>query len=246
MRAWSFSRYETYSKCPWRAKLQYVDKSPTPPKPQADRGTSLHENAQAWVRADDGAELHDDLRSLEANLAELRKLYAGGIVDIEDEWGWSRDLAAFTDWKSAWLRMKLDFHVRLNEETTLVVDYKSGGKDGKQISHTEQGELYAVGAYLKRPAVNEVFVEFWYGDQNDSMKTRYSAQQIEPLIVKWIDRGNQVTSGVYKPRPNIFTCRFCPFRLQEDGGSGACEHAVKIVKPARKKPSSGGFFSFNN
>lgn len=241
MKSWSFSSYELYTKCPYRVKLKYVDRSPEPPREQATRGTDLHNLAQAWVRGEI-EELHADLRSLTDELTRLKQLYAEGRVKIEEPWAWSSNFATQVDWKEAWVRMKLDFHVELSDTASLVVDYKSGKRDGKQIAHTEQGSLYAVGAYLRRPETKDVYVEFWYGDQKDSQKNHYNEEQLQAQLVRWLERGNKVTSGVYPPRANIYTCRYCPYRRAEDGGTGACQYAVVLVKPTRKKTS--GFFSF--
>lgn len=249
MKSWSFSRYEVYTKCPYRAKLQFVDRVPLPPRPNADRGTMLHENAQAWVQGKQ-KDLDPALNTYRDELAALQPLFAQGKVQIEEPWGWSRDFGKFVGWEQAWVRMKLDFRVELNDSHSLVIDLKSGRKSGNEIKHTEQGELYAVGEYLKSDgAVKQVDVEFWYIDQNETMPTSYSEDRIMSAIPRWLERGNKVTSGHYPPKPNIYVCKFCPFRAEDiqadgtnKGGNGACEHAAKPVKVARKK--SSGFFDF--
>jgi hypothetical protein len=247
MKAWSFSRYDTHSKCPYRAKLQYVDGHTVPSGPHADRGTMLHENAQGWVRGEHD-DLHQDLHHFAAELARLKSLYAAGTVFIEDEWAWTHSFAQQADWRSddAWVRMKVDFGVHLSPTHLLIVDLKSGKKSGNEIKHTEQGQLYTVGGMLKYPNVEKVDVEFWYADQNDTMDSHYTAQQAATFLPRWIDKGLKVTSGVYPPRPNLFSCKWCPFRQVEDGGNGVCEHAVKIIKkPKSKGPTTAhGFFDF--
>jgi hypothetical protein len=241
MKSWSFSRYETHAKCPLRAKLQYDDRVPLPANPHGDRGTKLHDNAQTWVKGE-SEDLDPALSSFQEELAALRPLYVAGKVRIEDEWGWAERFASKATWKEAWVRMKLDFYVSLSEEAALVVDLKSGKKSGNEIKHTEQGELYAIGAYLDSDCtLKEIFVEFWYADQNDTMKTRYTEERILALLPRWVDRGLKVTSGHYPARANIYSCKFCPFRLVEDGGNGVCAHAVQIIKVTRKKPNSGLF-----
>jgi hypothetical protein len=248
MNSWSFSRYDTWSKCPYRAKLQYVDRCAVPENPHATRGTMLHENAQGWVQGT-VAELHQDLGKFADELARLKALYAQGKVIIEQEWAWTKDFAAQCDWKDkdAWVRMKVDFGVHLADDSFLVVDLKSGKKAGNEIKHTEQGQMYVVGSMLRFPQVDKVRTEFWYADHDDTMDNDYTAERAASLLKVWTDRGNRVTNGVYPPKPNIFSCKWCPFRQVEDGGSGVCEHAVKIVKVQRKPKgptTAAGFFDF--
>lgn len=243
MKSWSFSRYDTWSKCPWRAKLQYIDHAPIPDSPHADRGTMLHEQAQDWV-AGKRDDLHADLLTFETELAALKQRYQLGQVTMEHEWAWTHSFAKACAWDAddAWVRMKLDFCVSLSPTHALIVDLKTGKKSGNEIKHTEQGQLYTVAVMLKEPEVEVVDVEFWYSDQDDTTKNRYTAAQAAPLLKAWTDRGIKVTSGSYPPRPNIFSCKYCPYRQVEDGGSGACEFAIKIIKAPRKKTS--GFFDF--
>jgi hypothetical protein len=192
-------------------------------------------------------DLDPDLKDFAEELAALRNLYRESHVTIEEPWAWTERFEQPCDWKDGWVRMKLDFYVHGPDLTrALVVDLKSGKKSGNEIKHTEQGELYAIGAYLRsNRTLKEVRTEFWYVDQNDSMDTTYTEDRILFALPRWIERGLKVTSGEYPARPNIFSCKFCPFRRTEDGGSGACEFAAKIVKVPRKK-SNPLLFDFGN
>jgi PD-(D/E)XK nuclease superfamily len=247
MNAWSFSRYDTYFKCPYRAKLQYVDRRPVPANPQADRGTMLHGNAQDFV-AGKSDDLHTDLNHFNNELRRLRQMNVGGQpVIIEEEWAWTQDFGRVCGWSEydAWVRMKLDFYTKLEPTTALVVDLKTGKKAGNEIKHTEQGQLYGVGVVLREPDIKKVVVEFWYPDQKDTMPTTYSVDQIMRFVPTWVERGRKVTSGQYPPRPNKFSCKWCPFRLVEEGGDGSCEFAVPTKISVKRKPTSG-FFDFGS
>ncbi|MGA0610061.1 PD-(D/E)XK nuclease family protein [Caldimonas sp. KR1-144] len=150
------------------------------------------------------------------------------------------------EWVPAWCRMKLDFMVWLSPTKVLVIDLKSGKKDGNEIKHTEQGQLYAVGVMLKYPEVEEVVVEFWYVDQNDTKPNKYSATQAARFLQNFTARGQKATSGVYQPRPSIFSCKWCPYRPEHQGGNGICEHATGAA-PRRAAPSTSSnplFFDF--
>lgn len=248
MKAWSFSRYETWVKCPWRAKLQYDDRAPIPEDPKwaelRTRGTLKHEQCQAWVRGET-SELPEEGQKFAPEFEVLKTLYMQGRVDIEHEWAWTQKFAAPCDWKYGWARIKLDFHVRLDPTTTLTIDLKTGKKSGNEIKHTEQGELYAVASYLRSGGtITEAQTEFWYLDQpDDPLRTTFPLPRILNALDRWTQTGLEITSGVYKAKPNIYVCKYCPFRSTDEGGTGACEFAVKQVKVTRKKASSG-FFDF--
>lgn len=245
MKSWSFSRREVFEKCGWRAKLQYVDRLPVPPSPHADRGTAIHEGAQDWVQRK-RPDLIPEVANFADELGRLRELYDEGKVLIEDEWGFDADMQPCAwDAQECWLRMKLDFLVHLSPTHKLVIDLKSGKKDGNQIKHADQGQLYTVGTMLKYPETEQVDVEFWYVDKNDSTPASYTAAQAAKFMPIQVERGREATSGVYTPRSNIFSCKWCPYRPEHLGGDGKCEHATGVQAPAKKpKNSNPLFFDF--
>lgn len=219
IKAWSFSRYENFSKCAYRAKILYIDKTPEPTRPlkegqteQAnDRGSRIHEAAELYVNG--GVELLPELRHFIPEFQRLRDLYAQGLVSLEGDWAFDRDwmpCGNFSD--STWVRIKLDALVTLTPEHLVIIDYKTGRRDGNQLKHAEQTRLYALAAALRNPNAKLFTTELWYTDENDLATAEYTREQAMKFLKTWQARGTAMTSETeFKPNPNKFSCQWCRF-----------------------------------
>ena len=231
IKTWSYSKLVTFEQCPKRAKLQYVDRIPEPERvlPPGktehanDRGTRIHEAAERFVKG--GVELIDELGSFKDEFYQLRDLYKQGKVSLEGEWGNDRDwnpVAWMSD--NVWVRLKLDAMVRINNDNAVIIDYKTGKKIGNEVKHTEQGQIYAVGALTRYPELDGITVEFWYTDQNDVTVRTYTPADVARFRDRFTERGSRITSEtVFPAKPNIFNCKFCPYG---SWGTGHCQEGV--------------------
>lgn len=237
IKSWSFSALQVYEKCPYAAKLKYVDRIKAPGNKYSERGVQIHAALENYVRGDT-PEMSPDLTAFTPELEKIRNLYSQGRVIVEQEWAHDRKWE-IVDWKAdhAWLRLKLDLMVDLDAHTGLVVDWKSGKKFGNEIKHAEQGQLYAGCTFLRNPHYTKVVTEFWYGDQDDITRVEYLPKQAAAAIVKFEKRALAMTTATnFPPRPSIFTCRFCEYRKPDNyGGTGDCKHAVNNFVPPVKK-----------
>lgn len=229
--SWSHSRSVDFEQCKYRAQLKYLDKIPEPERPLPagktehanDRGTRVHESLEDFVRGN--GSLPAEARAFTPELEKAQRLYAQGKVSIEGEWGYNREWDP-ADWKAAWLRMKLDLMVHLSPEEAVVIDYKTGRKNGNEIKHGEQGQLYQLGAFMRYPQLETVHVEFWYLDQDDMTQRRYLRDQGLRFKPAWTRKGIAITSETnFTPNPNKFSCKYCPYGKPENGfpnGTGHC------------------------
>lgn len=229
IKAWSHSRLGVFEQCPLRAKLAYIDKIPEPERPLPpgkrehanDRGSRVHDAAEIYVK--EPIELLPELKAFADEFKALRALYKTGKVSLEGEWGFDRDWnpVSYYDPKT-WLRMKLDAFVRVTDTHAVVIDYKTGRKFGNEVKHAEQGQLYQLGVFMRYPDLQTVDVEFWYTDQDDLTHMHYRRDQGLRFYKNFDNRGNAITSCTdFKPNPNIFNCRWCPYKSK--GGSGHCD-----------------------
>jgi hypothetical protein len=246
----SFSRLMDFEKCKYLAKLKYVDKVPEPPRalPQGksehanDRGTRVHDAAEQFIRG--GVELVPELKACSARYDDLKRLYHAGGVELEGEW-------AFTeDWESvgwlddrAWVRMKLDAFVRTGPTSARVIDYKTGRRAGNEVKHTEQGQLYQLGTFMRHPELTDITVEFWYVDIDEFDIKKYTRAQGMAYLEKYQKR-LLAMSGCedFKPNPNVYSCKWCPYR------GNVCEHGItaetRNKAPTRyRQPASRYTFS---
>jgi CRISPR/Cas system-associated exonuclease Cas4 (RecB family) len=242
LKTWSYSRLVTFEQCPLRAKLQYVDRIPEPERhlPPGktehanDRGTRVHEAAELYVKG--GVELVPELQCFQEEFLQLRDLYKEGRVSLEGEWGHARDWTPVA-WMSdnVWLRLKLDAMVHVGEDHAVVIDYKTGKRQGNEIKPTEQGQLYAAATQARYPELKNITVEFWYTDLNEIVPAEYDHDDIVKLRARFDARGTRLTDeDAFPAKPSIFNCKYCPYG---SWGTGHCEKGVGGRADLWKLPS---------
>jgi hypothetical protein len=206
-----------------------VDRIPEPQRPLPagktehpnERGTRIHEAAELFVKG--GVELLPELNKFAEGLTNLRTAFQEKAVTVEGEWALDRNWSPVA-WGSdtAWVRMKLDVFHQLNATDARVIDHKTGKRIGNELKHTEQGQLYQLAAFMRVPELTKIDVEFWYLDLGEVDKKTYTREQGMRYIEKFEKRGLAMTECLeFKPNPNKFTCRWCPFK------GGACEFGVE-------------------
>lgn len=237
IKSWSYSRLLDYEACPQKAKFKIIDKIPEPKNQFSERGIQLHSAAEEFVKGGTPT-LHPELKHFAPELTSLATQFAEGKVEVEQEWAHDREWN-ISDWRApeTWVRLKLDFFVRPDTSTGIVVDLKSGKRFGNEIKHTEQGQLYAGSAYLRYPELKRVITEFWYADHNEMTSVVYTPAQAAKAIASFDKRARRMTSATsFAPRPSIFTCKYCPYRAESTGGSGLCKAAPEqFTQPAKKQ-----------
>ena len=229
--SWSHSRVVEFEKCKFAAKLKFVDRIPEPERPLPpgksehanDRGTRVHEGAEAFVRG--LGSILPEMNAFRAEFDKLARTFATGAVSLEGEWGFDRGWEA-TPWRTAWLRMKLDALVFLSPYEAVAIDYKTGRKFGNEIKHGEQVQLYQLACFLRYPELEVVHTELWYLDQDDITQRTFTRAQGLRFRDAWNRRGALITSAVQFPaNPNKFSCQYCPYGMPENGfpqGTGHC------------------------
>jgi len=234
IKTWSHSRLQVFEPCKFRAQLAYIDKIPEPPRPLPpgktehanDRGTRMHEAAERYVKG--GVELLEELQHFAREFEKARELHKDGRCSLEGEWAFTREWAP-TAWMSsdAWCRIKCDMVVDLGEDHMLVVDYKSGKRWGNELKHAEQMQLYTVGALCRHQNVRKVTTELWYLDLDEKATTTYTREQGLRYVKNFERRGDLLTACEEFPaNPSKTTCRWCPYKPKDLGGSGHCTVGV--------------------
>lgn len=227
----SYSRLATFESCKLRAQLQYGQKIPEPERPLPpgktehanDRGTRIHTAAEEYVLG--RGDIIREMEKFRPEFEALRRLYKEKKVSLEGEWGYNQEWEP-VEWKGAWLRMKLDAIVFLNEYEAVVIDYKSGKKFGSEIKHAEQTQLYQVASFLRFPKLEIIHTELWYLDQDDITQNTFSRNQGLRFKRSFDQRLNKMTDATEFPaNANIFNCRYCHFS-NRPGGTGHCDKGV--------------------
>lgn len=238
--SWSYSRLADFERCKFLAWLKYDQKIPEPERPlppgktehASDRGTRIHESCERYVRGDSDDLDPEAAQFFGPQLDLLRVLYADGMVTLEGEWGMNEDWEP-CDWKDAWLRLKLDACVFLDETEAIVIDYKTGRKYGNEIKHAEQLQLYQLVTFLRYPMLERVTAELWYLDQDEVTSISFTRHQGLRFKDNFHRRGFALTSCEdFPPNPTIHTCKYCQYG---PWNGGHCQVGVQMPKSPRQR-----------
>ncbi len=216
LRAWSYSALKVYEECPYRSYIQKVKKIQEPSGPAAERGTMIHQEAEDYVNGTLG-EFPDSCKKFKSEFEHLRAMYIDAKVELEGEWGFDLEWQPVGWMEGAtWARIKLDALVHEDEQSARVIDYKTGKKWGNEISHSQQGLLYAIGTFFRYPHLEYVQVEFWYLDKGETTKKQYTREQAMQFAPGWHKRAIVMTTAVdFDPTPSKDSCRWCSYRKGE-------------------------------
>lgn len=217
VRAWSYSALKVFEECAYRTYISKVKGVKEPSGPAADRGTQIHQYAEDFVNGTI-LELPTELRKFEDQYNELRGLYNEGRVELEGEWGFDIEWQPVR-WmeKATWARIKLDAYVSESDSSARVIDFKTGRKFGNELSHSQQGLLYAIGAFFRYPKLEFAQVEFWYLDHAVTTKKTYTREQAMVFAPGYHRRGVKMTTETeFNPTPSTNSCRWCSFRKGDE------------------------------
>lgn len=226
--AGSHSRLVIFEQCRARAKYAFIDRLPEPdrgPPPRNmlewpnDRGSRIHDECEAYVKGNREA-LPAEAKKFEEEFKELRARFADGVVDSENMWcyddAWQP--CGSRDWNRIWFRIKVDAIYFSSTEDAVVIDYKTGKRWGNEVSHAEQGRIYAVGTFLRYPKLKNLKVELWYLDQDELTSFDYRRNQAMYFFNGLNERNMEMTSARdFNPNPNRETCKWCPYGPRWDG-----------------------------
>jgi hypothetical protein len=240
--SWSHSKLGDFEKCKFLCWLKHDQKIPEPERPLPpgktehanDRGSRIHDSCERYVRGDDHQLAPEADKYFGPQIDLLRHLHEKGQVSLEGEWGMNEDWEP-AEWNEAWLRLKLDVCVFLDDDQAIVIDYKTGRKFGNEVKHAEQLQLYQLVTFLRYPKIQRVTAELWYFDQPDGQNltsqsfTRAQGLRFKPNFHR---RGTKLTTCEDWPaNPSIHTCKWCQYG---PWNGGQCQVGVQAPAGRRK------------
>jgi len=230
--SWSYSKLGDFSKCKKYFWLKHEQKIPEPDrvlrKGQVefanDRGTRVHESCELYINgtSDELAPEADKFFGYQIDL--LRVMYEEGAVELEGEWGMSNTWE-IAEWRSAWLRLKLDVLVHLSPEQAIVIDFKTGSKWGNEVKHDQQLRLYALVTFMRFPMLEKVTAELWYLDKNEVTSITVKREDSLKYRRTFTKQGDAIISCTDWPASaNRFSCQYCLYGPEH---SGHCAEGVR-------------------
>jgi CRISPR/Cas system-associated exonuclease Cas4 (RecB family) len=232
----SYSRLLDFEQCKLRAKMKHVDRIPEEKHEAAERGTAIHQMAEDFVRGK-GTHLPTELLKFDDEFVAMRREFKLGKVSLEGEWGFDKDWMP-ADYKAAWLRMKADLVYFPTKTHAIVVDFKTGGSWGKEITHGEQVQLYIIATLIRNPELQSVRGELWYTDRDELTHKTYTRAEALRYVQPFDKRMKKVTSATTFPsNPNVFTCKYCPYGPAKGGQcpDGVLAFGDTAMKQYRRK-----------
>lgn len=221
---WSPSLLKRFEKCPYSVKLRYVDKLKEPPSEAADRGIRIHREAEQYIRGE-LEKLPKEFKKFPALLRTLRDMYKEEPEKImpEDQWAFDDEWNE-VEWfaSNVWCRVSPDVFIRENETSAIIYDWKSGKLQGNEITHAEQGIIYAMCAFQKYPELQFIENKFIYVDEDRITQKILRREQINILVPRLLDRISKLTKAKhFTPKPSRSACKFCYYNQ-----SAICEFAI--------------------
>lgn len=229
---WSYKKLKMYRSCPFSLYLKYIKRVPEPPSdPKYDakrlRGITAHDQLEACINV--GAEVPREFAHMEPIIDDYRALGATAEKDEYFDRQWlpmdrPLDIPEDKFWAGYWLVVKKDVRIR-TDDFVLIADWKTGKKHGNEIDHFEQMKLYAVTEWRIDPGFPEYVVELQYLDQKDTWSHSFRPHELERHWATFDkDVAVMFADTTFRPKPNILTCRHCPYNHKN--GTGACPVAA--------------------
>ncbi len=240
LKSTSFSRLKEFRECPLKAKLKFLDKIPDPrPDPPPgqehpmDRGSRIHDLAERYVRGEIEAGMPKELQKFQVQLDALKELYPQGRVEVElplaMDVNWHRSDPK--DFANTRYRMIADVVVQIQDTELLIVDHKTGRKDGNEVVHTQQGMDYIAAMAMNYTDVQKFNFEVWYLDKGEVLPTiSFTRNELGTVIAEFISAHTQLLEcRFFPPTPSYQACLWCPFKKGTVGrgksayaGTGHC------------------------
>lgn len=218
--AWSFSRFNDYSKCPRYAYFKHVQRLPEPGSPALDRGSDIHEKAQVFAQQTKRTRCPPELQTFELEFRVLQAHRA--TLAVEQQWCFDQAWRP-TDWfgSDAWCRVVVDAAYVDKEGRLTVIDHKTGKINEV---HLLQLSLYGLGGLVKYPDVREVEVQLWYldhGVQKPDDRLVYTKADLPALQKEWEQRVRVMMSDkTFREKPSK-ACTWCHYSR---GKGGPCRY----------------------
>jgi PD-(D/E)XK nuclease superfamily len=224
VKAWSFSRYNDYKKCPAFFKYKHIDKMAEAKNAAMERGTLYHKVAEDYLKG--------TTKILPLELKKLGTEYKGWkaqkIKVVEEQWAFTRDWSetSWTNWSNCWLRVKLDFaYINIEHNVLVPVDHKTGKlRKEKNDEYMEQLELYGMAGLIKYPDVNAVSPRLAYIDEGvvypdpDEQEIEYTRSDESKLKKKWEKKVVPMFADkTFRPTPSDNACKFCTYKKENSG-----------------------------
>lgn len=224
--AYSYSKIQTYKKCPAKFKFAYIDllRMPKGESPAMARGSEIHKSIEQFIKKETDL-LHPDIREAYTQyFFGLRESYRcfpeakfalkGGELHFDPK---KYVTAAFEacEWDDPETVFRGFYDLKVVWDGGLFIDEFKTGKPYPE--HMEQRLAYGTVALIQHPEVDHVEVRTVYLDKVNSVPVTYP----QMMLIEYTGglRRNIMeceNDTVFAPQPS-FMCRYCEYSRQNNG-----------------------------
>lgn len=195
---------------------KHLRKLPDPGSAAMNRGNVIHKLAEDYVRGK-LRKLPPELANVRVEADHLRKTKA----TVEQAWGFNQQWAwtGRPNWfgDDVWFRAKADAITLYEDDTALLIDWKTGKK---YHANEEQVELFSLAAFMRFPNLTEVDTRLWYTDadpDDNEIQRVYTAKDATAIQKDWTKKVVPMFKDRrFAPTPND-KCHWCPFSKAKGG-----------------------------
>jgi len=211
IKAWSFSRWECFMRCPAQFKYKFIDKLKEPKAPAMQRGLEVHKEGENFLKGVNKMvpKSYTKFAKLMCELKAMKPI-------VETQWAFDKNWRE-TGWfaNNCYLRVITDAGVVYDKEKDAdIIDFKTGKK---WETNEEQMELFATATFMRYPFLETLTARLWYLDSGDEVIREYHADDADKMRRDWDERAKPLLAATEFPaRPND-KCRWCHFR-KDNGG----------------------------
>ena len=218
VQAWSYSRWSDYDQCPSKFMYKHLMKLPDPGNAAMARGNAIHKLAEDFVKGKT-KKLPPELAGVKDQIAHMRdnNAIAEQMWGFKNSWDWIGRSGWFGD--DVWFRAKADVVVTYDDDTLLLVDWKTGKK---YLSNEDQVRLFALAGFKRFPNVTEVDTRLFYTDSpadDNEIQFTYTLADAKLIQKDWDKKVTPMFKDrKFAPKPNQW-CSRCAF---SKGNGGPC------------------------
>lgn len=228
--ALSWTRINNFRQCALKFKLEYIDKAENfafdkDNVPYAmQRGTEIHEELEQYVLA----KIKNPNLVLEVSTkkpVEDTKPFVDKLVDSFDKIMPESQISVDENWQQvSWFDKATKFRaifdlVAMNDDTAVIVDYKTGKFRDYDGTRNKPGQLHlsAAVAFHIWPHITKIHTVYAFVDHKRTIKETFERSDIGWLREKF-DHEYVVVNAEedFEPTPNQY-CRFCPATREQCG-----------------------------
>lgn len=208
----SYTLVKTFENCPYKAKMttkslggKYLFK----PTPATELGNRIHKAFEDYIML--GTPLPEEFSRHKYFIQRLKEIPGEKRCEFKMALDWQQQPVDYMRGKDIWLRGQYDLMIKLNDDTAVIIDYKTGGSKYPDL---DQLQCMSMMVFHYFPEVNNIsgrliFVE----DRYKSFSETFSRDKMQVYVDKWKQRTipiiQALNTNVWRPVQNPL-CKWCP------------------------------------